>query len=57
MIFEASATYGRLCVDISITDDLIDECDEQFLVKFGNILNAGVGAISEACIIITDDDG
>ena len=59
MTFEASATAGRLCVDIEIIDDSIDEYDEQFLVRFGNIPNAqaGEGPITEACITIIDDDG
>ena len=57
--FMANATGNTLCVNIAIIDDTLDEFDEQFLVRFGNLPNAQarLGPIPEACITITDDDG
>lgn len=57
--FTASSTNDKLCVNIGILSDVIDEYDEQFLVKFGNLPNAQaqLGPIPETCITIIDDDG
>ena len=57
--FAASSTSDKLCVNIGIVSDIIDEDDEQFLVRFGNLPNAKaqLGPIPETCITITDDDG
>ena len=57
--FVASSTSGRLCVNIDILSDDIDEFNEQFLVRFGNLPNAQaqLGPIPETCITIVDDDG
>ena len=42
-----------------VHDDLIDENDEEFLIKFTNLPNdhCVLGAIPQAYITIKDDDG
>lgn len=59
--FIASTAGNKLCVDIPIISDVVYEGNEQFIVKFVNVPDAanrvGVGAISQACVTIIDDDG
>ena len=59
VFFEASDSKHRLCVTFEVYDDLIDENDEEFLVKFTNLPNdhCVLGAIPQAYITIKDDDG
>lgn len=57
--FPPSPSGEKLCVDVEITNDFVDEYDEQFLVQFVNLPNAqaGLGPISDTCVTIIDDDG
>ena len=59
VMFMNSSRGSRQCVNIDILSDDIDEFDEQFLVRFGNLPNAQaqLGPIPETCITITDNDG
>ena len=59
IFIEASDSKQRSCVTYEVYDDIIDENNEEFIVKFTNIPNEQcvLGAISHAYIIIRDNDG
>ena len=59
--FSASPMGGQLCADIDLIPDVLYEGNEQFIVEFTNVPDSanrvGVGAISQTCVTIFDDDG
>lgn len=59
VFFEVSHLKQRLCVTFEIFDDVTDENDEDFIVKFSNLPNEQcvLGAIPQAYITIRDNDG
>ena len=59
VFFEASDSKQKLCVTFEVYDDVIDESDEDFIVKFSNLPNeqSVLGAIPQAYITIRDNDG
>ena len=52
---------GQLCADIDLIPDILYEGNEQFIVEFTNVPDSAnrvdVGAISQTCVTILDDDG
>ena len=52
---------GLLCANLSLISDALYEGNEQFVVGFTNVPDAanrvGLGAITQACVTIRDDDG
>lgn len=59
--FVASSVGGRLCANITLIGDSLYEGNEQFVVGFTNVPDTanrvGLGAIDQACVTITDNDG
>ena len=59
--FPASPMGNQLCADIFLIPDEQYEGNEQFVVEFTNVPDSanrvGVGAISQTCVTIIDNDG
>ena len=59
--FSASPMGNQLCADILLIPDEQYEGNEQFVVEFTNVPDSanrvGVGAISQTCVTIIDNDG
>ena len=52
---------NQLCTNIELIDDTLYEGNEQFIVEFINVPDpanrVSLGAISQACVTIVDNDG
>ena len=59
--FSSSSMGNQLCANIELIDDTLYEGNEQFIVEFINVPDpanrVGLGAISQACVTIVDNDG
>ena len=59
--FVASPVGGRLCANLTLTGDSLYEGNEQFVVGFTNVPDTanrvGLGALSQACVTLRDNDG
>ena len=59
LTFEPSSDGQRVCGNVPIIDDLLDEPNELFIVRITSVSNPNVmiGMNDETCITIIDDDG
>ena len=59
LTFVPSSDRQRVCGNVSINDDRLDEPNEQFSVRITQVSSSSVmiGPNSESCVTIIDDDG
>ena len=58
LTFEISGDGQRVCGNVSIINDMLDEPNEQFSVRITSVLSPSVmiGPSNETCVTIIDDD-